>query len=145
MRVAGVSAVLGAILLAVLVGLRHLSIPWLVVGSSMAPTLMPGDRVIVDVWSYRHRAPRPGEVSLLLGPEDVPMIKRIRPRPPDASPDDRAARLTLLSPGEPSRWVTGDNPALSLDSRQFGVVPLHRFRGRVVWRYWPPGRIGPVR
>ena len=40
--------------------------------------------------------------------------------------------------------VLGDNPEASDDSRTFGPVPMHRFRGRVVFRYWPPSRFGPI-
>ena len=44
-----------------------------------------------------------------------------------------------------SIWVLGDNPGVSRDSRQFGAVPSSGVRGRVVWRFWPAGRGGPVR
>jgi hypothetical protein len=40
--------------------------------------------------------------------------------------------------------VLGDNARNSSDSRNFGPVPRGCFRGRVVFRYWPPGRAGPI-
>ena len=30
----------------------------------MEPTLVPGDRVLVDLWTYRQRPPEPGEIVL---------------------------------------------------------------------------------
>lgn len=38
-------------------------------------------------------------------------------------------------------YVLGDNSAESLDSRDFGPIPLHRILGRPGWVLWPPGRI----
>jgi nickel-type superoxide dismutase maturation protease len=110
-------------------GTAYLARPWVISGSSMEPELAPGDRVIVDLWSYRHRAPRVGEVALVLGPSpsDPPLVKRVAATP--------AGEL----------WLLGDNEAESLDSRAFGSVPRRRARGRVVIRYWPPSRAGRIR
>lgn len=41
--------------------------------------------------------------------------------------------------------VAGDNPAQSRDSRAFGRLPANAVIGRVVWRYLPAERRGPVR
>jgi nickel-type superoxide dismutase maturation protease len=114
---------------------HQLAIPWSIAGPSMEPTLRNGDRVIVDVWTYRQRPPRPGEVALLAPPSGgtAPLVKRVSARP-DSQP---------LDPG--TCWVLGDNLDQSLDSRSFGGVPATDFRGRVVWRYWPLSRLGPVR
>lgn len=38
--------------------------------------------------------------------------------------------------------LRGDNPAASTDSRHFGTVDIGAVRGRVVYRYHPPGRAG---
>jgi len=38
--------------------------------------------------------------------------------------------------------VRGDNPAASTDSRTFGPVPASSVQGRVLYRYFPPGRQG---
>jgi nickel-type superoxide dismutase maturation protease len=110
---------------------RFVAVPWVVHGDSMLPTLRPGDRVMVDLWSYRSRDPRPGEVALLHGPGEVAIVKRIAP--PDRAGSDETGFIVL-----------GDNPDASLDSRSFGAVPRDRFRGRVVWRYWPPSRVGRI-
>jgi signal peptidase I len=36
-------------------------------------------------------------------------------------------------------WVEGDCPAMSIDSRQFGPIPLKWLKGKVVSRLWPVG------
>mmetsp|Transcript_4945 Transcript_4945/g.14119 ORF Transcript_4945/g.14119 Transcript_4945/m.14119 type:complete len:415 (-) Transcript_4945:683-1927(-) len=36
-----------------------------------------------------------------------------------------------------SIWLEGDCPELSVDSRQYGPVPISRLRGRIVARLWP--------
>ena len=114
-------------------------IPWVVAGPSMEPALAAGDRVLVDRWTYRHRLPRVGEVVLVLGSSDVPLVKRVAPAPgrPDPAPGGVRSRTTL--------WVVGDNLSDSVDSRRFGALPRERFRGRVVYRYWPPARAGRIR
>ncbi len=38
--------------------------------------------------------------------------------------------------------VRGDNPPASTDSRQFGLVPWQDVMGLVVYRYFPPERVG---
>lgn len=41
-------------------------------------------------------------------------------------------------------FMLGDNSGNSLDSRYWESLPAANIKGRVVWRYWPPGRIGIV-
>lgn len=139
---------LALMLLGIFAATEWLARPAYVAGSSMAPALLPGDRVVVDVWSYRQRAPRVGEIVLFAGPGSpaVPLLKRVAAAPP--FPDDRPR------PGEwptvdrtqgPGIWLLGDNPAASDDSRRFGPVPRRSVVGRVVFRYWPVSRAGPIR
>jgi signal peptidase I len=135
---------LGLSTLAVLALTRWVAIPWVVVGPSMAPTLRHGDRVLIDLWTYGRRAPRIGEVALLEGPGNLPLVKRVvrGPLPPEERIGD------LVDPTqtrEPLFWVEGDNREVSADSRRFGPVPGHRFRGRVLLRYWPPSAVGSIR
>ena len=130
--------------LATLAATRWLAIPWLVVGPSMAPSLRHGDRVLIDLWTYRRRGPLPGEVALIEGPASLPLVKRVIRGP--LPPGERVGDLVdPTRPHEPLFWVEGDNRPVSADSRRFGPVPRDRFRGRVVFRYWPPSDAGPIR
>lgn len=97
-------------------------------GGSMAPSLLPGDRLLVESRSYQGRPPRPGEVVLAADPRqpDRELIKRV------ASIDDAASSAELR----------GDAPEASTDSREFGAIPLSAIRWRAVFRYWPPQRAG---
>jgi nickel-type superoxide dismutase maturation protease len=100
-------------------------------GRSMAPTLLPGDRLFVEGVTYRRRAPRSGEIVLAADP-------RQRSR-------ELVKRIGLVDPSTKSAELGGDAPEASTDSRTFGPVDLADVRWRVVARCWPPGRIGLVR
>ncbi|HEX7225632.1 MAG TPA: S26 family signal peptidase [Candidatus Limnocylindria bacterium] len=94
-------------------------------GSSMAPALLPGDRLLV----VRRRGPiRRGDVVLALDPRDAAreLVKRV-----DAVTD---AGVVLR----------GDHAALSTDARTFGALPASAVTWRAVLRYWPPGRVGQI-
>jgi nickel-type superoxide dismutase maturation protease len=97
-------------------------------GGSMAPSLLPGDRLLVESHSYERRSPRLGEVVLAADPRDPEreLIKRV------AGVDDAASAADLR----------GDAPDSSTDSREFGAVPLSTIRWRAAFRYWPPERAG---
>jgi nickel-type superoxide dismutase maturation protease len=97
-------------------------------GGSMAPSLVHGDRLLVESHSYRRRVPRPGEVVLAVDPRqaDRELIKRV------AAVDEAADAVDLR----------GDARDESTDSREFGAVPLSAIRWRAAFRYWPPQRAG---
>ena len=97
-------------------------------GDSMAPALLPGDRLVVESRSYARRAPRRGEVILAADPREPlrELVKRV------VETDERAAVADLR----------GDAPEASTDSRAYGAVPLAQIRWRAVFRYWPPARAG---
>ena len=118
-------------------------IPWVVDGPSMEPSLLEGDCVLVDLWTFRRRPPRQGEIVVVRGPGERVLVKRIGREPgPGAEPYPEP--VLAHDPREPSFLVLGDNPRQSDDSRAFGRVPAHRIRGRVAWRYWPLSRAGPI-
>jgi len=93
-------------------------------GRSMEPTLAPGDRLLV----VRTRALHTGDVVAVRDPRDPRrvLVKRI------------GAVL------EEEVVLHGDNPGASTDSRSFGPVPSSAVLGRVVRRYAPSWRAGPV-
>lgn len=97
-------------------------------GGSMAPALLPGDRLLVESRSYQHRAPRLGEVVLAADPREAEreLIKRV------AAVDEASCAADLR----------GDAADASTDSREFGAVPLSAIRWRAAFRYWPPERAG---
>jgi nickel-type superoxide dismutase maturation protease len=99
-----------------------------VTGASMAPALLPRDRLLVESLTYARRRPRVGEVVLAADP-----------REPDRELIKRVAEVT----GDAIQ-LRGDHPALSTDSRAFGSVPAAAVRWRVALRYWPPLRFGGI-
>lgn len=103
-----------------------------VTGSSMRPTLVPGDRLVVVAppvgpvpW------PRPGDIVALHDPrrDGRILVKRV------AGTDPRAGTLEVI----------GDDLGASTDSRSFGPVPRSSIVGRAVYRYAPSSRKGPLR
>ena len=92
-------------------------------GRSMAPTLLPGDRLIVV-----RAPPRAGDVVLTRDPRDArrELVKRV----------------ARISPA--GIRLHGDNPLASTDARAFGDLVPANVVWRAVLRYWPLERVGPV-
>lgn len=138
--------------------------PVRVPSSSMRPTLLPGDQVLVDKVTYRLREPRRGELVVFHPPVgDGLALKRVV-----ALPGDRVGLRdgVLFVSGRPVRegyvdygsvdgtffgpvtvpaghvFVMGDQRANSEDSRAYGAVPEDDVVGRAVLVLWPPGRAG---
>lgn len=93
-------------------------------GTSMVPALLPGDRLLVL---------RPGRVTV------GAVVALSDPRVPARVMVKRVAAL-----GPAGVTVLGDNGEASTDSRFLGPVPPAAIRGRVVYRYLPENRRGPV-
>ena len=97
-------------------------------GRSMAPTLQPGDRLLVERLTFARRGPQPGEVVL--------------------APDPRAPERELIKrvhAAGPELDLRGDAADASTDSRSFGRVPAGAVRWRAAFRYWPPERLGRLK
>jgi len=138
----------------------HLSV---VRGSSMAPGIHDGDRILIEPWSYLFQEADRGDVVVLRYPLDpsVDYIKRIIGLPGDrvtladghvwvngellnepyVDDIDRSSYLSLIV-DEDRYFVLGDNRPRSSDSREFGLVPTDHIRGRVDLRLWPLERVG---
>ena len=130
-----------------------------VAGASMSPTLHSGDQVIVDKLD---RDPSPGDLVVFSSPEDGSRsVKRVVGAAGDVVEIQDAVLLVngtvvdelyvdhesidALYYGPvrvPDRavLVLGDRRAGSIDSRQYGPVPLDRITGTVRLRWWPVRR-----
>jgi nickel-type superoxide dismutase maturation protease len=104
-------------------------------GPSMAPTLLPGDQVLV----VTPRFYRTGDVVVVEHPgrPGYEMVKRLR-----GLPGDRIGER-ILAPDE--YWIEGDFDQASTDSRQFGPVTGAELKARVVVIYLPTDRRSVVR
>jgi len=93
-----------------------------VAGNSMLPSFAPGDRVL----AVEGLPVRTGHVVAVEDPRDSRrlLVKRVH----------RVAGASVE--------VLGDNDQESTDSRAFGPVSLAAVRGRVIYRYFPPDRVG---
>jgi hypothetical protein len=104
---------------------------------SMAPTLEPGDTLLLlpagpDGLPWLRGAPRAGSIVVVVRGKRLD-IKRVA-----AFPDGTPHTPDAL-------WLLGDNAAASSDSRQGGPVPLSALRGILLFRTGPSGRRGRVR
>ena len=115
-------------------------------GSSMVPTLRGGNLIGCNRLAYGLRipgfrqtlwqwaAPAVGDVVVFHAPRGGRRcVKRVAAPPASAGP---------LPPGQ--FWLLGDNSAHSIDSREFGPVPLDLICGRVVFPALPPNSILPA-
>ena len=96
-----------------------------VADTSMQPALQPGDSLLV----VRGTPIRPGTIVVFADPQAVTEF--------------RVKRVTDIAP-DGTLFVRGDNPNVSRDSRHFGGVPASLVVGRVIYRYLPASRRGPV-
>jgi signal peptidase I len=133
--------------------------PFAIPSESMAPTLRPGDHVLVDKLSYRLGDPTRGDLVVFRAPGDGAIaVKRIV-----GLAGDRVgiADGVLAVNGHLQResfvdyphmdsvyfgpvvvpagdvFVLGDNRADSRDSRDYGAVPRRSLIGRVLTTLWP--------
>ena len=132
----------------------------------MEPTLLPGERVLVNRLAYRRHSPARGDVVLARDPRESKrlLIKRVVAVPGDAVRQD-AGRLTVnddvvldwsdvradVRLPEAVRRLAADeffllgdaadlHPAASTDSRAWGPIHKRLMVGRVWAVYWPPSR-----
>jgi signal peptidase I len=108
-------------------------------GRSMLRAYAPGDRLLVEGFSYRLRKPRIGEVIVVRWPHALARpqgspdldLKRIA-----AGPGAEVAVNGLADfLGQDEWYVVGDNLGESTDSRELGPVRTKDIVGRVWRRY----------
>lgn len=138
--------------------------PFYIPSGSMEPTLLPGDRVLVNKFMYRFRNPEPGDIIVFAAPRDSQgrdFIKRIvaiegqtiqvkdgkvyingklKEEPYVASAQDHS-NFGPLTLSDNNVFVMGDNRTNSSDSRVFGPFNRDRILGEAFVIYWPPSRI----
>ena len=140
--------------------------PFVVVGSSMEPTFLNNDYLIVDEISYRLNEPKRGEVVIFKfkGEEDEKQkyfIKRIIGLPGETV-DIKNGVVTIFNPEHPQGlllnesyikeapsnvmtitltneeyFVMGDNRGVSYDSRSWGPLEKDEIIGRAFLRLLP--------
>lgn len=131
-------------------------------GHSMEPSLLDGDRLVVDRIAYAVSEVARFDVVVLRYPADpsVDFVKRVVGLPGDRValsdgrlylngvvaeeaflhvPDHASMQETVVPEG--SYFVLGDNRPISCDSREFGLVPATHMKGKVRVRFWPPARL----
>lgn len=124
---------------------------------SMETTLMPGDLLVVNRWTYKYRDYTLGDVIVFHDPlnEKEDFIKRIIGKPGDVVSihngqvsvngtvlQENYIRETTAYEGDwvvpaDSLFVLGDNRNESSDSHVWGFVPYHDVVGRALFVYWP--------
>ena len=95
-----------------------------VAGSSMLPTLEPGDWLVATRWGR----PRRGAI-VVVRRDRIDLVKRVAAEPGDEVDGHRLATDEYL--------VLGDNAAASTDGRTFGPVRRSQIEGVVRFRYRP--------
>ena len=89
-------------------------------GYSLAPEYQPGDFVLVSKIPFLFHPPRAGEIVAFRHPAFGLLIKRV----------------THFDPASHLLTVHGAHPD-SVDSREFGPIPLERVTGKVLWHIHP--------
>ena len=140
--------------------------PFKIPSGSMHPTLLEGDRILVNKFIYRFQPPRRGDIIVFRYPEDPKrsFIKRLAAMAGDTveirngqvlvngTPLDGSGvfRTNTYYNGGPygqdgdavhvptdSFYVLGDNSSSSHDSRFWGFVPKRLVIGRAMCVFWP--------
>jgi signal peptidase I len=139
--------------------------PYVIPSPSMEPTLVEGDRVLVNRLAYDFRDPERGDVIVFDPPgyeDSEPFIKRVVAVGGDTvSIHNGALWVNRAAQDEPYLkeypilgdfpevtiepgyiWAMGDNRNNSGDSRVFGPVSKDAIIGVAFAIYWPPGDLG---
>lgn len=153
---ATIGVVAGVVLRTFVVGM------FVVQGTSMEPTLVGGDMMVVDRVTYLVSTPVRGDVVVLHEVSGMPgkdLVKRVIGLPGEVVEGRGCAVIVdgmvlsepyavhdgscgggfppiSIPPGHV--WVLGDNRPVSMDSRVFGPVPFDEVVGKVLSVVWPP-------
>ena len=157
----------GAALLVAFVVKTFLFQAFFIPSDSMVPTLIRGDRVLVNKLSYKAHDPNRFDIVVFLAPKgtETDLIKDLVKRVvglPGETIEGRDGHILIngtvitepfLPEGVQSRtfgpvkvppksyFMLGDNRPFSKDSTYFGPIERKTFIGRVFVRIWPPSRL----
>jgi signal peptidase I len=148
-----------AVIIVLLAAVRTVALePVRVHESSMLPTLHDGDALMIDTLTYRFRDPGVGDVVIVRVPGlGTAVVKRVVAVGGDTVgiENGRLVRNGAVvaeayehDPLLGYYWgpvrvpdgdvfLLGDNRPVSVDSRDFGPVPVGRVDGRLLLRVWP--------
>jgi signal peptidase I len=106
--------------------------------ASMEPGVHQGDRILADKTAYHRMAPKKGDVVIFVYPDDrsKKFIKRIEALPGEVV---TYADGTKAPVPHGHVYVLGDNRENSIDSRQFGFIPLRDIVGKARQVYFSSG------
>lgn len=112
-----------------------------IVGVSMEPKVMRGDRILVDKTAYRRVPPRVCDVAVFVYPDDRSkvFVRRISGLPGDAV-KGTGGREEVVPHGH--AYLLGEGSGPIIDSRTFGFVPLRDLDGKARQVYWSSGAEG---
>jgi signal peptidase I len=148
--------------------------PYFIPSGSMEPTLLVGDKVLVNKLSYDFHPVHRGDIIVFKTPpnDTTPgvkdLIKRVIGLPGETISSGATGAIfingqelkqswlspeAIANPGPPipkmvipagEYFVMGDNRSNSTDSRTFGPISKNLIVGRAFLRVWPLSRIGTL-
>lgn len=139
--------------------------PYIVPTPSMAPTLLVGDRVIVNKLEYKFGSVERGDIVAIFSPlEKKNLVKRVIGLPGEEVKFTEEGEIYIdgnlleedylndsvypsysdgsFEVNDGQYFVMGDNRNNSADSRVFGPISLDKVFGKVIFIYGPFSRIG---
>jgi len=109
-----------------------------IAGTSMEPVVQRGDRVFADKTAYRRMPPHKGDIIVFVFPDDRSkvLIRRI-----DGLPGETITLTNGKKEQVPHGMISalGENQKRSIDSREFGFIPLRDVIGKVRQIYYSSG------
>lgn len=113
-------------------------------GDSMLPTIENGDVVITKTFRPRKHLLNKNEIICVKSPVDSGVLLCKRVFLLEHEKVDFSLDISLLNPRVSSGhcFILGDNFEASTDSRHFGPIPIGLVHSKVLFRIWPPNRIG---
>lgn len=132
-------------------------------GSSMNPTLLDGEYLIINNVTYLLDDPQYGDIVVFRHPRnELNLIKRVIGVPGDTvkiengtvwvNGEELTEPYIAASPNYGGEWsvpadqyfVLGDNRNNSSDSHSWGYLPKENLLGKALFVYWPPADWGEV-